>query len=78
MEFDFKKNGSFSRKDKIMEAVKEMNYEKLENLSKKFSEMRLEQVNQYHSYMCFLFLILISLSNTLQRGIINSMYSYSP
>jgi hypothetical protein len=45
VEFDFKKNGSFSRKDKILEALKEMSYEKLENLSKKFSEMRLEQVN---------------------------------
>lgn len=78
MEFDFKKNGSISRKDRLMEALKEMSFEKLENLSKKFSEMRLEQVNQYHSYLCFFFLILISLSNTLQRGIINSMFSYQP
>jgi len=65
MEFDLKKNGSFSRKDKILEALKEMSYEKLENLSKKFSEMRLEQVNHYHSYLSVFFLILISLSNTL-------------
>lgn len=45
MEFDFKKNGSMSRKDKMIEALKEMPFEKLENLSKKFSEMRLESVN---------------------------------
>ena len=38
--------------------------------------MKLEDINKYHSYLCFLCLILISLSNTLQRGVINSMYSF--
>ena len=39
MEFEGKNDKSTSRKDEIFEALKGMSYEKLENLSKKFSEI---------------------------------------
>ena len=38
MEFGNKNEKSTSRKDKILEALKVMSYDKLDNLSKKFSE----------------------------------------
>ena len=40
MEFENKKEKSISRKDKILEALKGMQYEKFENFSKKFSEIK--------------------------------------
>ena len=45
MEFENNNEKSISRKDKILEALKGMSYDKLENLSKKFSEIKDIEVN---------------------------------
>jgi len=48
----------------------------MELVSVQFSKIRYEEVSKFHSYWCFTLLVLISLSNTLQRSTIGFMFSY--